>query len=102
MLVERCRHTDDQSVRLARPREVIRYRQSPANACGDALSSNVLDVAPSVPQLSDLVRVDVETEHAKACLHETQSEWQADISEPDDSDDRFPIPDAVKQRLLHL
>ena len=92
MLVERRRHANDQGVRLARSREVIRYRQSVANSRSDALSSNVLDVATPVGELSDLLCIDVESEHGETHLYEAQSERQADISQSDDAHQRPSIP----------
>src|SRR5262249_34942181 len=88
---ERGRHTDDYHVRFAQSLGVGRGIEPIGPHLLHGAIGDVSDVALAAAQLFDLVRVGVEPEHAESAGGEYAGQWQADVAQPDDPDERGAV-----------
>ena len=87
ILVERCRHADDDAVCLFDPRKVCGRSKARLAGSQDARIVDVLDGALSAVQLFDEPLRDIETENPVASLHVAKCERLTDVSKSYNAND---------------
>ena len=85
--VERCWNADDEGVALGRAGEVVRGLEPAAAHRCDGAVGDVPDRAPAAVQLLDPLGQDVEADDAKSHFGDPHRQRNADISQPEDTDD---------------
>jgi hypothetical protein len=100
IFVQRGRHAQNQGVGFRRAGKIGGGFKAALQRGGNAVGTDMLDIALAGHQGVNLALVDVKAQNLVAYFGKTQHQRQADIAQTDNADNGGFVRDTVKQLLL--